>query len=221
MKTVSKFIKVKNSSIKYTVNPPKTRKEFEILIRKLGYRDRLPVYLEDERIRNQINYMCEDGSAMAVYCFLIPFKTKKSHLYDIFAHLNWYNDPNIKLKISHLAKYIKLHEKTRIGEVGWEVIYTKNPDQFSMQEKTKIIFDLFQRMTKMLQEGAFNYEPKVGDILMSNPQGPKINEGFTSSSLIEGTSQRGRINKRFGFGSVKENNFQYARYDENLILRPI
>lgn len=221
MKTANKIIKVKSLYKKQIIKVPKLRLEFERLIRKLGYRDRSPIHSRKERIRNQINYMCEDGSAMGVFCFLIPFFTKKSYIYIDFKYLKWINDPYLELKVKTLAQYIKLEEKTRIGEVGWEVIYTKNPDQFSMKEKVKIIFDLFQRMSLMLKKGEFKFEPRSGDILASRPYGPKINEGFTNSSIVQGTSQRGRVAQKFGFGPVKQNDFQYARYDENGNLNPI
>lgn len=221
MKIANKIIKIKSRQKKQTIKLPKLRLEFERLIRKLGYRDRSPIHKRKDRIRNQINYMCQDGSAMGIFCFLIPFLTKKSYIYIDFKYLKWINDPYLELKIKTLAEYIKLEEKTRIGEVGWEVIYTKNPDQFTLKEKVKIIFDLFQRMTLMLEKGAFKFTPQPGDILASRPYGPKINEGFTNSSIIEGTNQRGRVAQRFGFGSVKQNDFQYARYDENGNLNPI
>jgi hypothetical protein len=221
-KTKNKFIKIKSNSINKncTIKPTKLRTEFEILIRKLGYIDRSAIHPRKEKIRNQINYTCQDGSAMGVFCFLIPFLTKKSYIYIDFKYLKWINDPYLELKIKTLCNYIKLEEKTRIGEVGWEVIYTKNPDEFTMKEKVKIIFDLFQKMTSMLKEGAFNYNPRTGDILASRPYGPKINEGFTNSSIIIGTNQRGRVAQRFGFGETKQNEFQYARYDENKNLIP-
>lgn len=219
--TKNKIIKIKSSRKKQSIKLPELRLEFERLIRKLGYRDRSPIYPREEKIRNQINYMCQDGSAMGIFCFLIPFRTKKSYIFIDFKYLKWINDPYLELKIKTLAEYIKLEEKTRIGEVGWEVIYTKNPDQFTLKEKVKIVFDLFQRMSLMLKDGAFKFTPQTGDILASRPYGPKINEGFTDSSIIEGTNQRGRVAQRFGFGSVKQNDFQYARYDENGTLNPI
>jgi hypothetical protein len=63
--------------------------------------------------------------------------------------------------------------------------------------------------------------PKVGDILAAKPYGPKINQGFTEESLKIGKYQRSLFAKKFGFGELYEDGFQYGRYDENLILRPI
>ena len=74
---------------------------------------------------------------------------------------------------------------------------------------------------KNLEEGMVKISPRPGMILAAKPHGPKLNEGFNESSLIVGKRQRSIVAKKFGFGELGEDGFQYARYDENCILRPI
>lgn len=70
-------------------------------------------------------------------------------------------------------------------------------------------------------KGCFDISPCSGDILAAKPQGPKINNGFTDESILLGKKQRISLGKRFGFGDIKSDGFQYAIYDENLSLNPL
>ena len=72
-----------------------------------------------------------------------------------------------------------------------------------------------------LSRGMLNTYPQPGMILVARPVGPKIDQGFTESSLTIGSRQRSIVAKKLGFGDLKEDGFQYARYDENCILRSI
>lgn len=200
------------------IRPSSKRIEFERLLQELGYKDRLPVYPKENKRYQQVNFNCEDG-ALAIYTFLIMYQTKKSYLYLEF--IDHYESPSLKERISTLAEITHFNEKTRIMEVGWEVKYTKQPDQFSLQERKKVFYHFMKYTYKNLEEGMVNITPRPGDILAAKPYGPKINEGFTESSLVLGKHQRSLVAQKFGFGNLKEDGFQYARYDENCILRPI
>jgi len=156
---------------------------------------------------------------MAVYLFLIPYLTKKSYIYPAFLELK--NDPEIKEKILSLTKIIRFEEKTILADVGWEAKYTKQPSQYEMQDRTRIVFNLFKQLIEALTEGMCGYEPQPGMVLAAKPHGPKINEGFNESSITIGTQQRYLVAKRVGFGNLYENGFCYARYDDDCILRPI
>ena len=211
------FIKLPRNK-KY-IRPSKNRIQFERLLYKLGYRDRSPIYPEQSKKRRQINYKCEDGSAMAVYLFLIPYQTKKSYIYPAFLKLK--NSPYIKEEIKSLAELIRFGEKTMLADVGWEAKYTKQPSQYEMNDRKRIIYNLFQQLVEALSEGMCGYEPKPGMVLAAKPHGPKINEGFNESSITIGTHQRYLVAKRVGFGQLYANGFCYARYDDDCILRPI
>jgi hypothetical protein len=200
------------------INPTQKRLEFEQLIRKLGYKDRSPVLAQEDKKRVQTNYICESGS-MAVYSYFIPYFNKKSYLYTEF--LSNYKSENLNNKIKILTERILFHEKTRIAEVGWEVIYTKNPSEFSKKERTEILMNFIQKAYNDLKNGFSNISPRPGDILSANPYGPKIDRGFTKESLEYGTKQRSIVAKKFGFGKVYDDGFCYARYDDSLNLIPI
>jgi hypothetical protein len=200
------------------IKPSQKRIEFERLLRQLGYKDRLPVYPKEEKRYQQVNFKCSDG-AMAIYTFIILYQTKKSYLYLEFE--DHYNSPNLKEKIQSLAEKIHFQEKTRVAEVGWEVKYTKQPDEFSLEERKQIFYHFMKYTYQNLEEGMVNLSPRHGDILAAKPHGPKINEGFTESSLVIGKHQRSLVVRKFGFGELQEDGFQYARYDENCVLKPI
>ena len=200
------------------IKPSQKRIEFERLLHELGYKDRLPVYSKEDKRYQQVNFKCSDG-AMAIYTFIILYQTKKSYLYLEFK--DHYNSPNLKEKIQSLAEKIHFQEKTRVAEVGWEVKYTKQPDEFSLEERKQIFYHFMKYTYQNLEEGMVNLSPRPGDILAAKPHGPKINEGFTESSLVIGKHQRSLVARKFGFGELQEDGFQYARYDENYVLKPI
>jgi hypothetical protein len=200
------------------ITPSTKRIEFERLLKKLGYRDRSPVYPKENKRYQQVNFKCEDG-ALAIYTFIILYQTKKSYLYLEFE--DHYNSPQLEEKIKTLAERIYFHEKTRVAEVGYEVKYTKQPNEFSLEERKKIFYNFMKYTYKNLEEGMVKLSPRPGDVLVAKPHGPKLNDGFTESSLVIGKHQRSLVARRFGFGKLNDDGFQYARYDENTILRPI
>ena len=196
----------------------KKRTEFEKLLRKLGYRDRSPIFSQEEKRIKEKQYMCSTGAIM-ISTFIILYKTKKSYLWLEF--LDNYEEDDLEDIISKLAKRIKYKEKTRLAEVGYEAKYTQQPNQFSLKERKKILLDFMKMTCTHLADGMAELSPRPGDILVAKPHGPKIDEGFTESSLVIGQRQRAMVAKRFGFGNLQDDDFQYARYDENCILRPI
>lgn len=196
----------------------KKRTEFEKLLRKLGYRDRSPIFSQEEKRIKEKQYMCSTGAIM-ISTFIILYKTKKSYLWLEF--LDNYEEDDLEDIISKLAERIKYKEKTRLAEVGYEAKYTQQPNQFSLKERKKILLDFMKMTCTHLADGMAELSPRPGDILVAKPHGPKINEGFTESSLVIGQRQRAMVAKRFGFGNLQDDDFQYARYDDNCILRPI
>lgn len=200
------------------IQPSDKRKKFEKLLKELGYRDRSPVYPKEDKRYQQVNFKCNDG-AMAIYTFVILYQTKKSYLYLEF--LDHYNSPDVKDKLKALAERIHFHEKGRLAEVGYEVKYTKQPSEFSLEERKKIFYEFIKYTYENLHDGIVKIKPKPGDILAAKPHGPKLNDGFNESSLIVGKRQRALVARKFGFGDLQEDGFQYARYDENCDLHPI
>ena len=197
--------------------PSKKRLEFERLLKELGYVDRSPV-LDSEEKTEQVNFKCSSGS-MAIYTFIDLYQNKKSYLWIEF--LDNYKENNLKEKISDLAKRIRFEEKTQLAEVGYKAKYTKNPDQFSLEERKNILLHFIGMTHNNLRKGMLNIYPQPGMILVAKPLGPKIDQGFTELSLTTGKRQRSIVAKKLGFGDLKPDGFQYARYDEDCILRSI
>jgi hypothetical protein len=200
------------------IKPTSKRIEFERLLRKIGYHDQSPVVLNIEKLKKQVNYICQSG-AMAIYSFIIFYPNKKSYLYLEF--IDNYNSDNLERKIRTLAKRIKYEEKSRIAEIGWEVVYSKHPKEFSLEERKAIFFQFIKSAHKNLKEGLFGLNPKPKDVIISKPHGPKLDQGFTTTSIITGSKQRGIIAKKFGFGNIYDDGFQYARYNDDLKIKPI
>ena len=202
------------------ITPSKKRKEFEKLLRRLGYKDRSPVLPKEQKMMKQTNYMCQDG-AMAIYLFFIPYFNKKSYLWLEF--IDHYGSPDLKLKIKTLAKRIHYHERTRLAEIGWEAKYTKQPYEFSLEERKKIFFSFLKEAEYSLHRGfdSLDIKPRPGDVLVGKPQGAKINQGFTESSIQLGTRQRALVGKKFGLSDMYEDGFLYGKYDQDLKVIPL
>ena len=197
------------------------RIEFERLLLKIGYKDRNPILMRErkEDWTRQTNYICDNNGALAIYTYIIPYKNKKSYIYNEF--LDFYGDKDLEVKIKNLANRILFKEKTRIVEVGWEVKYNQDPTNFSIKERKKVLFHFMHQSFQMINFGHFGLYPNVGDILSANPRGIKIDQGFNESSIEIGTRQRVSLAKRFGFGNLYDDGFVYARYNEDLKLVPI
>jgi hypothetical protein len=202
------------------LKPSSKRIKFEKLLRELGYRDRSPIILKAPKITKQTNYICDNG-AIAIYLFFIPYLTKKSYLWLEF--LDYQNSPDLKIKIKNLATRIQYQEKTKLAEIGWEAKYTKQPYEFSLIERKKIFFNFLKDAEYALKYGfdSTNIKPKPGDVLVGKPQGIKINQGFTESSIQLGTKQRALVGKKLGMSEMYEDGFLYGKYNKHLKIIPI
>lgn len=200
------------------IKPTKERIEFERILRGLGYKDRSPILKLEPKRKKQNNYVFED-SAIALYTYVRPYFNKKTYLYQEF--LDHHTESNVKERIKNLAETILLREKTRIAEVEWEAVYTKQPTEFTLEQRKKVFFDFMGEIKSNILNGMIDLTPREGDILAANPRGPKIDQGFTEESLVLGAKQRSIVDRRFGFGKLYDDGFQYCRYDANLIPKPI
>lgn len=200
------------------IKPTEERIEFERILRSIGYRDRSPILPLEPLRKKQNNYVFDD-SAIALYTHVNVYFNKKTYLYQEF--LDHYYEKNLEQRIKNLASNIIFKEKTRIAEVAWEAVYTKQPTEFTLEQRKKVFFDFMKEIKSNILNGMVDLTPREGDILAANPRGPKIDQGFTEESLVLGAKQRSIIDRRFGFGKLYQDGFQYCRYDSNLIPRPI
>ena len=194
--------------------------EFEQILKDLGYEDDAPIRPKEQKLMKQTNYMCSNG-AIAIYLFFIPYFNKKSYLY--LEYLDHYDNPDLKDKIKRLADKIEFNTKTRLAEIGWEAKYNRKPETYTLEERKKIFFSFIKEAHHAAQHGfrSVDIKPEPGDIVVGKPQGAKLNEGLTESSIELGTRQRTLVGKRFGMGDMYEDGFQYGKYDENLNITPI
>ena len=202
------------------IKPSQKRIQFERLLKELGYKDQSPVIPKMKKMMKQTNYMCSDG-AMAIYLFFIPYLNKKSYLWLEF--LDHHNSPDIKTRIKTLAKRIQYQEKTRLAEIGWEAKYTKQPYEFSLEDRKRIFFSFLKEADYAIHSGfdSLDIKPRPGDVLVGKPQGVKINQGFTESSIELGTRQRALVGRKFGLGHMYDDGFQYGKYDRDLKIIPL
>jgi len=194
--------------------------KFNNILNDIGYSDNSQIYPQENKKRNQIVYTCDSG-LMSIYSYVIPYMNKKSYVYlEFLDSEEKHSLEKIKSNIKELCDNIIFNQKTKLGEVGWEVVYSKQPNEFTLHERKKIFFS-FMKIAKNNLKGCFDISPNPGDVLAARPQGPKINQGFTEESILLGKKQRISLGKRFGFGDIKSDGFQYAIYDENLALNPL
>lgn len=193
---------------------------FNSILNDIGYPDDSEIYSQENKKKNQIIYKCDSG-LMSIYSYVIPYKNKKSYVYlEFLDSQENYDLEKTKFNIKELCDNIIFNQKTKLGEVGWEVTYNKQPSEFTLSERKKVFFS-FMKIAKNNLKGCFDILPNPGDVLAARPQGPKINIGFTDESIFLGKKQRISLGKRFGFGDIKSDGFQYAIYDQNLSLNPL
>ena len=202
------------------IKPNKKRIEFERLLKKLGYKDNNPIIIsKGPEYIQMLDHLTKNE--IIVRGFIKEYKNKKSYLYEFFC-TNYSNisKKEMKNQIKILCKDILFNEKTRIGEIGWRIENMIKLVMWNKKDKFQLLISVFKFAKISLKTGEINMKPNPGDILVSKPEGGKRMSPHPQA-IVVGSSQRGRINKKLGFGKIKFNNSQYSRYDENLILRPI
>jgi len=194
--------------------------KFNCILTEIGYPDDSEIYSQENKKRNQIIYTCDSG-LMSIYTYVIPYKNKKSYVYlEFLDSQEKHSLEKTKSNIKELCDNIIFNQKTKLGEVGWEVVYNKQPKEFTLEERKKIFFS-FMKIAKSNLKGCFDILPNPGDVLAAKPHGPKINQGFTEESMLLGKKQRISLGKKFGFGNIKSDGFQYAIYNKDLSLIPL
>lgn len=113
---------------------------FNEILNDLGYMDNSQIYPQENKKRNQIIYTCDSG-LMSIYSYVIPYKNKKSYVYlEFLDSQEKYTLEKTKFNIKQLCNNIIFNQKTKLGEVGWEVVYSKQPNQFTLDERKKYFF---------------------------------------------------------------------------------
>lgn len=203
--------------IKY---PPK-RLEFEKFLKKMGYRNRLPLKY---KVQEQKDLILEnfDTGPIKIKGFIKLYPNKKSYIW--FCYQEMLNDSRVvskeymKTTLSMIAKQINLNKHSRIAEVGWEILMGHTIILWTKSDRTKLYFKLIKQLKLILKNGDWGINPNPGEILVSRPGGLR----YGAIHGLEISKERGHINQRiFNFGKVNSYGDQYAIYDENLNLQPI
>lgn len=187
------------------------RNKFERTLWKMGYRRREPIHPKQEKVLQPVKYEFEGGQ-IVLTTFIIPYYTKKSYLW--LEHLDGGD-------VKTLAKRIRYNQPGRIYEVGYEAQYTVHPSEISRNVRKSVMMDFIKMTRKNLKEGMLGFTPNEGDIVAAFPHGPKIDMGFNASSLAVGRRQRAAVARRFGFGQLYSDDFQYSIYDSEGNLSPL
>lgn len=223
MKTYQKINLVrKNRSGIIKKFPPKIIK-FERLLKKIGYYDNSPIKKNIQKLKQPILKKYNDSYNIEIIGFIYYYPNKKSYVWRCYEELL----SDKKLTKKELLKYliiicngIILSEKTRISEVGWEILYSNNLLTKSKRDLFLLYFQILRDLKILLKEGFIEIKPKPGDILVSRPRGLKFKVHNVNTNW-EGMRQRSlSAQKMFNFGKLNEWGDQYARYDESLNLFP-
>lgn len=232
------------------VKTSKKRTEFERTLKRLGYRDQSPIFLKNftnkkyhrklEKILKKLNcnynpIILQSGqkieheilknlsqNSYSIFYFTIPYFNKKTYLYNFFLeNYKNFSKKEMRQELKILTKNILYHEKSRICEVGWHINNTQALIFSSPERVKKIYLEVIKKGKKDFITGDHLLNPKEGDILVSKPMGGKFLGRGDERIFLLAKNQRARINTKFGFGLLKEHDSQYARYDKNLIPKPI
>ena len=210
---------------------PKAREIYSNLLKNLGHEDNTEMQFPVTYNKTKMYYF-ESGCAKVNY-YLTNFYNKKSYIYPIFldtfhCQIRYPNKNHPQAGATmKMLDIVNFAERRNIAEVGWEIVFDKQPMYFTMMERLRLLVKLkaeTERLVKSAQkktEMFGDFRPVAGDMLMEKPFGPKMDLGFSEQSIKLGSKQREKIAKKYGFGDIKEDGCQYGRYDENMILHPV
>ena len=120
-----------------------------------------------------------------------------------------------------ISKGIIFSQKSRIAEVGWDLLYPTKLRKDSKRNLFILYLQISRDLKKMLRQDFLGIRPNPGDVLVSRPRGLKFGlRKFNTED--EGMRQRSiSAEKLFNFGKLNSWGDQYSLYDEDLNLHPI
>lgn len=197
---------------------------FEHLLKKIGYYDNSPIIKNVKRLEEPILEKYKDEFKIEIIGFIKYYPNKKSYIWSCYKELL----EDSKLTKKELIKYlidickgIIFLEKTRIAEVGWEILYRHNLFRRSKKDLSNLYLRILKDLKITLKKEFCGLKPKPGDVLIGRPRGLKFGFIGVAGSGAKGSKQRGLSTQRMlNFSKVNTWNEQYARYDDNLNLHP-
>jgi len=221
----------KYKKLKYQKNPrrgiikkfsPEVLK-FEHLLKKSGYYDNSPIIKNVKRLEQPILEKYLEKYHIKIIGFIYYYPNKKSYIWRCYKEM--LNNPKITRKqmliyLFIISKGIIFSQKSRIAEVGWDLLYTSKLRKESKRSLFILYLQISRDLKKMLRQDFLGIIPNPGDVLVSRPRGLKFGlRKFNTED--EGMRQRSiSAEKLFNFGKLNSWGDQYARYDEDLNLHP-
>jgi len=199
----------------------KTRKEFEVLLYKLGYRDRSSSSLKPKRESTKIAKECFPNSINYIEFFVIHYPNKKSYLYEEFLKdkKNLSQNELVK-KYKYILKKINFGSG-RISEIGWRIMWDRNPQLLTPNQHKKILYRIIREFKNVRETKSYFSKVDPYQILVSKPWGNQLYTSLDTKDNFNLTRKRSLVNSKFGFGELDEYGCEYAIFDETLYLNPI
>lgn len=200
------------------IKASKQRIRFERMLRRLGYRNREVANTYFKKINHQISKDCYP-KYLNINLFLIRYLNKKCFLYQEFLKDQNLSDQDLYKKYKYLAKRIRLNEKNRIAEVGWEIYYHKPAELLSEKNRKIILLKVAKELKSFYLNRNYPRMLNPGHILISKPCAQKVHTG--SQEFINLIQKRSSLNSKFGFGNIDEYGYEVGIIDLNLKINPI
>jgi hypothetical protein len=203
------------------IYPPKARKDFEILIIQLGYRDRSPICLKTKREATKIAKECFPISINYIEFFSIHYANKKSFVYQQYIiDRKFLSKKDLFKKYKYLLKKIRF-SKNKISEVGWKIMWDRHPSMLTKIQHKKILYRIIRELKSMRNNKNYFTTAYPQQILVSKPCGDQLYNSINSEDNFDLVRKRSIMNSKFGFGKLDEYGYEYAMFDGNLYLNPI
>lgn len=202
---------------------PRIRKEFDYLIHQLGYRDRSPIILKLKKESTKIAKECFPKSISYIEFFVIHYYNKKSYLYEEYLKdIKKLNQKEILKKYKYLLKKINYnHSSGRISEIGWRIMWDRNPKLLTPNQHKKILYRVIKEFKNIRESKNYFTNPDIYQILVSKPWGNQLYNSTDTKDNFNIARKRSLVNSKFGFGELDEYGCEYAIFDETLYLNPI
>ena len=202
-----------------------SRYKFDSLLLEMGFNP-INYSIMFDPTEEELEYQCDEGS-ISINVKIRPFIDKMNYLYFDFLnrHYNILPDEITKKKITKFLEKTYFQPQTndiQICEVGWYLSgYTKPPEQFSVKNRKRMLFKIFNDIKFDLAKGVWMIYPRPNMILTAYPYGKKLNVEDDTLSFKKGKDNRMYFAKRLGFGEIQEDGMMYAKYDDTLTLKPL
>jgi len=202
-----------------------SRYKFDSLLLEIGLNP-INYSIMFDPIEEELEYQCDEGS-ISINVKIRPFVDKMNYLYFDFLnrHYNIVSDDLTKKKIYNFLQKTDFEYQPndiQVCEVGWYISgYTKPPEQFTTKNRKRMLFKIFNDIKFDLEKGVWMIYPAPNMILSAYPYGKKLNVEQDDVAFKKGRDNRMYFAKRLGFGEIQEDGMMYAKYDNDLTLKPL